>query len=227
MKLPHPKLLVLSAPSGTGKSTIIKALLDIYQESLLQSVSYTTRPARPGEEEGIHYHFVSKDAFVQRIHQGDFLEWAEVHGNYYGTSKSQIQSYLDQGKAIILDIDVQGALQLMEQDLDGEFIFLSPPNLQELENRLRGRKTETEENIQIRLNNAKVEMETSHRYQHQLINENLDRAILDFAILILQLCGETSFKINPELNTKANLEEFQKSLKSFFWSIQGASLRVK
>ena len=216
MKLPHPKLLVLSAPSGTGKSTIIQALLEIFPEGLLQSVSYTTRAPRPGEVDGIHYHFVDQESFVERIHQGDFLEWAEVHGNYYGTSQSQTRSYLDQGKAVILDIDVQGALQLMEKDLDADFIFLSPPDLQELEKRLRGRRTETEEAIQIRLANAKREMETRHRYPHQLVNEDLDQAILDFALLILTLCSPHELKLDPKASPKANLAALKKKLESLF-----------
>jgi len=225
MKLPHPKLLVLSAPSGTGKTTIITELLALFQEGLKLSVSYTTRQPRPGEVEGVNYHFVDKKQFVRRIHEGDFLEWAEVHGNYYGTSKSQIQEYLSENRAIILDVDVQGALQLMEKSgLHAEFIFLSPPSLKELKKRLKGRGTENKEDLKIRLNNARMEMEAQHQYQHQLVNKDLDQAILDFALLILQLCstekGKSDLdpKLIPDSNSspKAQLEEISQKLKSIF-----------
>jgi len=190
MRFAAPKLLVLSAPSGTGKSSIIQRLLDLFQGALVLSVSYTTRKPRPGETNGVDYHFIEKKEFVRLIHQGEFLEWAEVHGNFYGTSQTQVQNAFAQGRAVMLDIDPQGAMQLKHKAVpQAEYVFLSPPSHKVLEARLRGRGTETEEQIRLRLANAKQEMALKGEYTHHLLNDDLNQAILDFACLILRLCG--------------------------------------
>ncbi|MDX2469467.1 MAG: guanylate kinase [SAR324 cluster bacterium] len=190
MDFPQPKLLVLSAPSGAGKSSIFEKVQPFFPNKLRHSISFTTRAPRDGEVDGVHYFFVDINQFKKGIATNDFIEWAEVHGNYYGTSKSQIESYLAQKQSVILDIDVQGALQLMElSGLDAEYIFLSPPSLKELEARLRGRKTETEEDILVRLSAASHEMSLKHHYSHQLINQELSQASLDFIALVLSLNG--------------------------------------
>ena len=190
MRFVVPQLLVLSAPSGTGKSSIITRLLELFQGALVMSVSCTTRNPRPGEVNGVHYHFIPQNEFLSRIQADEFLEWAKVHGNYYGTSRLQVQQSLAQGQAVLLDIDPQGALQLMDKALpQAEYIFLSPPSEAVLEARLRGRGTETEEQILLRLANAKKELALKHRYSHHLLNDDLDQATLDFALLVLRLCG--------------------------------------
>ena len=194
MDFPEPKLLVLSAPSGAGKSSIFQKIQPFFPDKLRHSVSYTTRQPRVGEEDKLHYFFVTKEEFRERIAQGDFIEWAEVHGHYYGTSRSQINSYLKQKQSVILDIDVQGAMQLMKlKDLEAEYIFLSPPSLEELEKRLRGRETDSEEQIHIRLSAAMSEMDHKIHYPHQLVNADLESASLDFIILVLSLNGHASF----------------------------------
>ncbi len=190
MRFTRPQLCVLSAPSGTGKSTLLAELLKLFQGGLTLSVSYTTRAPRPGEIEGQDYFFIDKKEFTRRIHGGDFLEWAEVHGNFYGTGKNQIQASLAQGQVVLLDIDVQGALQLMDQAaLEAQFIFLSPPSLAELKRRLKKRATETKAQIRVRLENAKEEMKYRHFYHYQLKNEHFTLALLEFATLLLKLAG--------------------------------------
>ena len=134
-------LFIISAPSGTGKTTILKRVI-AELENIVFSVSHTTRVSRPGEEKDVDYFFVDKDTFVTMQEQGLFLEWAEVHGNLYGTCRNTVQAIIEQGKDIILDIDVQGARQLMDTLKNkGVFVFISPPSLQELEKRLVNRGT--------------------------------------------------------------------------------------
>lgn len=153
--------LVIAGPSGVGKGTIIQMLMKEYPSTFGFSVSHTTRAPREGEQDGVHYHFTDRSTMAAMIAAGDFLESADVHGNYYGTSKAAIAAVAAKNQICILDIDVQGVQQVRKAALEPSpiFIFINPPSLEELESRLRGRGTETEDKIQKRLSNARSEMD--------------------------------------------------------------------
>ncbi len=178
-------VFVLSAPAGTGKTTLVRMLTEEFP-SVVESISYTTRKMRPNEIEGRDYHFIGRSEFEKRVRQGDFLEHAEVFGELYGTSKSAVEFQQQAGKHVVLVIDTQGAMQLMGR-MDGVFIFLSPPDIQELKRRLSKRKSESPDKIEERLSWAKKEMETSDRYDYQIINDDLETA---YAILRAVLIAE-------------------------------------
>lgn len=170
-------LFIISAPSGTGKTTILKKVIS-GMENIMFSVSHTTRTPRPGEKEGVDYYFVEKDAFQKMQEKELFYEWAEVHGNLYGTSRNAVQEIIDQGKDIILDIDVQGGLQAREKVGDrGIFIFIMPPSIQELESRLVKRGTEPESVITTRLKNAQGEIKFMDQYDYVIVNDNVSKAV--------------------------------------------------
>ena len=170
-------LFIISAPSGTGKTSILKKIIAA-MEKVVFSVSYTTRPPRGGEQEGVDYFFINTDVFETMQQQGLFLEWAEVHGNLYGTSSSALQAAAEQGLDIVLDIDVQGALQVKGKvGGKGIFVFISPPSLEELEERLTGRSTETDAIIATRLANAKEEMKSIEKYDYVIVNDTVDQAV--------------------------------------------------
>ncbi len=170
------QLFILSAPSGAGKTTILKKVMQKIVK-LEFSVSHTTREPRKGEKNGVDYHFVPVEEFKGMIDEGLFLEWAEVHGNFYGTSRPAVLEQLKKGIDIILDIDVQGAAIITEDaSLDSVSIFVAPPSLAELERRLRGRGTDSEETIRIRLGNAGKEMAAAEKYDYLVINDELDEA---------------------------------------------------
>ena len=170
------RLFVISAPSGAGKTTLLRGVMSSLVK-LKFSVSHTTRKPREGEVDGVDYHFVSKDTFQQMIADNMFLEHAEVHGNFYGTSHASIEQDLQDGFDVILDIDVQGAAILRKSaQVDAAFVFIAPPSLVELERRLRGRGTETEEKVQIRLINAKIELEASSEYEYLIVNNDVKEA---------------------------------------------------
>jgi guanylate kinase len=170
-------LFIISAPSGTGKTTILKRVLGV-MERVVFSVSHTTRPSRKGEREGVDYHFVDRETFRDMQQQNIFLEWAEVHGNLYGTSSRVVADATGQGLDIILDIDVQGACHVFEkQGVKGTFVFIAPPSLRVLEERLAGRGTETAASIATRLSNAKEEMQSIGNYDYVIVNDTVDRAV--------------------------------------------------
>jgi guanylate kinase len=170
-------LFIISAPSGTGKTTILKRVISEL-ESIVFSVSHTTRAPRIGEKEGVDYFFVEKDTFETMQKQGLFLEWAEVHANLYGTSSHAVKELTEQGKDVILDIDVQGARQVMDKVREKVFfVFIAPPSLQELEKRLANRGTESESVISTRLKNAHDEMKSLEHYDYVIVNEQVDRAV--------------------------------------------------
>ena len=171
-------LFIISAPSGTGKTTILKRVISELK-SIVFSVSHTTRAPRIGEEEeGVDYFFVEKDTFETMQKQGLFLEWAEVHANLYGTSSHAVKELTEQGKDVILDIDVQGARQVMDKVRENVFfVFIAPPSLQELEKRLANRGTESESVISTRLKNAHDEMKGLEHYDYVIVNEQVDRAV--------------------------------------------------
>jgi len=169
------KLVVISGPSGTGKGTVIKKLLK-RRPDLAFSVSATTRNPRPGETHGIEYLFIPKADFEKMIEKDEFLEYAGYVGEYYGTPAGKIKECIDSGITVILDIEVQGAKQVMEKMPEAVTIFITAPNMQELEKRLRGRGTDSEEKLLARLERAKLELEEKNHYNHIVINDSASRA---------------------------------------------------
>jgi guanylate kinase len=182
--------LVVSGPSGSGKSSICKRLLPA-REGLRFSVSCTTRAARPGEVDGRDYYFLSKEDFLRKVEANEFVEHAEVHGNFYGTLKSEVIARVLEGSDVILDIDVQGARQFRALEKDdevlrrcSEYLFVAPPSYAELERRLRGRGTEAEDVVKRRLANSVAELEAWREYRYLLVNDNLDLAVEEALKLI-------------------------------------------
>ena len=164
-------LYVISGPAGAGKSEIVKALRKKHPDVKL-SVSCTTRAPRPGEINGVHYHFVTDERFDELVQENAFYEWAHVHQNRYGTLKSVVQQQLEDGSDMILEIDVQGCLQVIEQDPEAVGIFVCPPSRENLEKRLRARGTETEESIRVRLNNVAGEVAQAYKYHYIIIHND-------------------------------------------------------
>ncbi|MDP5292857.1 guanylate kinase [Oceanimonas sp. CHS3-5] len=179
-------LFIISSPSGAGKSSLIKALLDRPSADgrLQVSVSHTTRNARPGEENGTHYHFTDKAEFERLIDRGAFYEWAEVFGNYYGTSREWIDQQLAEGIDILLDIDWQGARQIREQSPSAKSIFILPPSREELERRLNARQQDSAEVIQGRMAKAVSEMSHYDEYDYLLVNDTFDHALDQLSAII-------------------------------------------
>ena len=182
MNMKAGKLFVISAPSGTGKSTVVRYLLE--KLPLEMSVSCTTRNARPGEEDGKHYYFISTNEFKSRIEKGEFIEWVQVYENYYGTLKSSIDSAICDNKNVLLDIEVQGGSAIKELFPEAITIFLMPPNLNVLRQRLMDRKSENEQQIQIRMDNAQAEMKFKDRYDYSIMNDNLEETVEKVSELI-------------------------------------------
>jgi guanylate kinase len=170
-------LVILSGPSGIGKSTVVDRIRARGDLPLRQSVSVTTRDKRPGEREGEHYYFWDRPRFEAEIEAGGFLEWAQVHDNYYGTPKQAVESMRDRGLGVVTVIDVQGAEKVRARCPDAVSIFLLPSRLDELERRLRERGTEDEASVQRRLANARRELERAGEYDYQVINDDLDTAV--------------------------------------------------
>jgi guanylate kinase len=181
-------LFIISAPSGSGKSTLVNQLRSLV-EGLDFSISYTTRAPRGSEEDGREYHFITRDQFERMIAAGAFLEWAEVFGNYYGTAVSALQHAKDAGKDLLLDIDVQGAVQVMEKLPEAVSIFVLPPSPQVLEMRLRSRSeaehVTSEEVIQKRLAEARNELKLMRDYKYALVNDVLDQAVIELRAIVL------------------------------------------
>ncbi len=168
---------MVSGPSGAGKGTLVRELLSRYPQARL-SISATTRGPRPGEKDGEDYFFIGEEEFQRHLVEDDFLEWAEVYGHRYGTFKEQVLKELEQGNDVILEIDVQGALQIAEKLPGAVMIFVYHPSLEELERRLRGRRTEDEETISRRLKKAQWEIEQGRNYfRHHIVNEDLNKAV--------------------------------------------------
>jgi guanylate kinase len=170
-------LIILSGPSGSGKTVVLRRVLQRGDLPLRVSVSATTRPKRAGEQNGVDYHFWSREVFDREVQEGAFLEWAEVHGRCYGTLRREVDPYLEQGIGVVLVIDVQGAAQVRQQRPDAVSIFLRPPLLEVLEQRLRHRGTESEDAIQRRLEDAEQELARRGEYQYQVVNDDLARAV--------------------------------------------------
>ena len=168
-------LLVISGPSGAGKGTICKALVEKHKE-LYVSVSATTRQPRVGEIDGVNYHFTTKEQVIERIEQNDFLEYAEVYGNYYGTPKSKVEEMLSKGIDVILEIDIQGALKVKENFEEGVFIFILPPSMEELKQRIIKRGSETPESLMTRFKSAYQELNYVSKYNYAVVNDEVHLA---------------------------------------------------
>jgi guanylate kinase len=176
-------LFIISSPSGGGKGTLIKEVLQTVA-NIGYSVSFTTRPMREGEENGRQYFFVSREEFEERISQNEFLEYAEVHGNYYGTSKKQVEEMTNRGIDVILEIDVQGA-EIIREQVEQVSVFILPPSYEVLRQRLISRQTDSMEVISLRLENAKDEVERFIEFDYVIINDQLEKAVSDLRVAIL------------------------------------------
>ena len=204
MKDKTGKLIVISAPSGTGKTTVVKKLLE-ESANLVASVSYTTRKMRENEKEGLDYFFVGEKTFANMIENDDFLEHATVFGNFYGTEKKSVSQNLEKGINVILEIDWQGAQQIKNRMPSCVMIFLIPPSKEVLLCRLKNRGTDSNQEIENRFNQAVEDLEQSNSFDHVLVNDQLDRVVDEIALFIK---GESN-KINQS-------KEVAESLKTFF-----------
>jgi guanylate kinase len=182
MKPKRGHLFIISAPSGAGKTTLVKAVLQQFRD-MLYSISYTTRNPRVEERDGIDYHFISKQDFKKGIHKGRWAEWAEVYGNYYGTSVEFIEKSLSSGCDILLDIDVQGTLQILKHYPDSVTIFILPPSMNALRKRLEVRGSDSQAVIEKRLLNARKEMTQKKMYRHIIVNDVLSEAIKELSAI--------------------------------------------
>ena len=182
------KLVVVSGPSGAGKTTVLKRVFESAPMPLKVSVSATTRPPRPGEVDGVDYHFLTEEEFARRRQRGEFLECFQVFGRgyWYGTLLGEVIPSLEAGKWVILEIDVQGALAVIQRYPQAISIFVRPSSVEELERRLRGRRTETEEALQRRLQQARDELARAGQYQYQVINDDVDQAVREICHILTQ-----------------------------------------
>ena len=198
-------LIVISGPSGAGKGTICKALLEKH-DNIFISVSATTRAPREGEVEGVNYYFLTKEAFEEKVNNNGFLEYANVHGNFYGTPKVNVEKMLDEGKDVILEIDIQGALQVKENFKEGVFIFILPPSMEELKQRIIKRGSETEESLMTRFKNAYKEINYVSKYNYAVVNDKLEVAVSKVeGIIAAEKCRVDRIKENTILDSKEGL----------------------
>ncbi len=171
------KLIIFTGPSGVGKGTILADFFKRVDNNIVYSISNTTRNPRDGEINGMHYFFVSKNEFEKMIKEDSFLEYAQYSDNYYGTNKKFVDEKINEGKSVLLEIELQGALQVMEKRPDAVTIFIKPPNFKELEKRLRGRHSEDEETILKRLEAAKIELTNANKFHYTIENDTVDKAV--------------------------------------------------
>lgn len=190
-------LIVISGPSGAGKGTVCKELMKRYDYNI--SVSATTRSPREGEVDGVNYYFLDKNTFEQKLNNDEFLEYAQVYGNYYGTLKREVEEKLNNGENIILEIDIQGTLQVQKVYKNAVYIFLLPPSISELKNRILKRGSETESSFNIRFSSVSEELKYMSSYDYAVINDDLDSAVKNIHNII-----------NTEMNriSRINLEKF-------------------
>lgn len=179
-------VIVLTGPSGVGKGTIVKQILQKHEDVVL-SVSATTRAPRPGETNGVEYYFKTADEFKQLIEDDQMLEWAVFADNYYGTFKEAVQKLVDEGKDVILEIEVQGAMQVKDKLPEAQLVFISPPSLEELQSRLVGRATEPPEVVSKRLNIAEQELSLKDQFTYQVINDDVETAVKDLESVIMTI----------------------------------------
>jgi guanylate kinase len=177
------RLIIVSGPSGAGKSTIIRRVLARRPE-LKYAISFTTRAPRGTERDGVDYYFVSEEEFREKINEGEFAEWAEVHGHFYGTSARFIEENLLNGSDVIVDVDPQGAKRLLSKYTDALSIFVRPPTIDVLKDRLTARETDSPEVIERRLKNAREEMKEMHHYTYILVNDDLEKAVSRFQAIL-------------------------------------------
>lgn len=177
------KIIVITGPSAAGKTTLINKYISNHPEVLF-AVSHTTREKRSGEIEGKDYYFIDKEKFEEMINEGKFLEWANVHEHYYGTSFEEIDKAKDKKSVLILDIDIQGALFLKKSGIKAKYIFIDPLSIEDLKNRLEGRKTEDEESIKIRIWNAKRELEYKDNFDFVIKNDEIEKAYKELEIAV-------------------------------------------
>ena len=195
------KTFIISGPSGVGKSTVLSALLE-KRPNLYFSVSATTRDPRPGELDGIHYHFMDAESFRKWIAMDQFLEYAEYVGNFYGTPKRFVDEAMEQGKDVILDIEVQGAIQVTSKRPETVRIFIAPPSWKELERRLTARGTDSPEKVQKRLLRAQVELEMARDYDYFVVNDTVENAVNELrAIMCAEHCKPAE-RMDSVLNSK-------------------------
>lgn len=188
-------LIVVSAPSGAGKTSLCEEVIRRVG-NLVHSVSYTTRAPRPHEEDGRDYHFITPESFQTMVDQGEFAEWARVHGHLYGTSRRQLEEHFAEGRSVILDLDTQGAAQLRQAYPGGVFVFIMPPTLGQLEARLRTRQTDAPEEITRRMRQARKEIESFHEYDYVVVNNDFEKAVTALcAIIAAERCR--SFRLDP------------------------------
>lgn len=177
------RLFILSAPSGTGKTTLCRALMKHFRD-MLYSVSFTTREPRKDEISGADYHFISREDFAGKIKEGKWAEWAEVHGNFYGTSAEFLDEALASGRDVLLDIDVEGTRQILNRYPDSITVFIMPPDFEILRKRIESRGSDSREVIERRLKNAEREMAQKDLYRHVIINDSLDEAVADIVSIV-------------------------------------------
>lgn len=182
-------IIAVSAPSGTGKTTIVKKILSDFPE-LVFSISATTRKKRDYETEGVEYFFISEEDFKSKIEKGEFIEWEKFYDYYYGTFKSYIEDNIKQGKSVIVEIDVKGALELKKIYPDSVLIFIYPPSLDELEKRLTNRQTENETDLKKRIERAKMELSLKDKFDYFIENDDLEKAISETESLIKKIIYE-------------------------------------
>jgi len=179
----HGKLIVISAPSGSGKTTIARAIIRLHP-TLRFSVSATTRRMRDGEKDGEDYYFLTREEFTRRVRTGEFVEWEELFGNYYGTLKSELDRAIREGRHLLFDVDVKGGLSIKQEYPGTLMIFIRTPNVEVLRERLVNRKTETEELLAKRLGRVTMELEMGKMYEHQVVNDDLETAIREVDTII-------------------------------------------
>jgi guanylate kinase len=185
------KIIIITAPSGAGKTSITRQLLKTYPDQLAFSISATTRAARGSERHGVDYYFISQDEFTDRIQHEQFIEWEMVYeGKYYGTLKSELQRIWGENRIPLLDIDVKGAIHVQQQFPENTLsLFIEPPSIDELKRRLAGRGTDTEDSVQARINKAAYELSFKHSFHHVIINSNLELAVAEAKKLVGEFLG--------------------------------------
>jgi guanylate kinase len=177
------KVFVITGPSGVGKGTLIRSLFDRIA-ALGLSISATTRTPRPGEADGVHYHFLSRDQFDERVAAGDFVEWAEYSGNRYGTLRSELDQRVDEGSPVVLEIEVQGARQVREKMPEAVQVFIAPPSRETLRARLVGRGTDSPEAVERRLETADAELAAQPEFKHVVVNDRLEDAVDELVAIV-------------------------------------------
>jgi guanylate kinase len=189
LEITKGEVIAVSAPSGGGKTTIVKKMLKLYPE-IIFSVSATTRPKRENETDGVEYFFISEDEFKRRVDKNEFVEWEKFYDYYYGTFKSFINDNIDSGKTVLLEIDVKGALSIKKIYPTSHSIFIMPPSYDELIQRLRNRQTETEKDFQKRIERAKMELSNMDQFDYIIVNDNLENAVKETSVLIKKIVNK-------------------------------------